>query len=156
MARSWSIVGTSVAVLTFSGWGWILYNSRDLASVEETGLRLHGRLLPSDENAAFPLREAASQVYWPGGEDARHRVRALRTFSSWDGGFARDLVDRNEAALDGFEQAMRLPQIEISAAELSAPCTQRLGQTTRSVARGWISTASRQERSVSTSSSPSR
>ena len=96
----------------------MLYFGRDLPSVDETGLQVDERPLLPGENAAVPLREAVTLLQWPPGEAAEREVRSLRTFSPWDHQRARDLVRRNEAALRRLELAMRLPELDISSAEL--------------------------------------
>ncbi|TDJ07839.1 MAG: hypothetical protein E2O71_05935 [Deltaproteobacteria bacterium] len=121
MRRPWIRVAVALALLVISGSGWMLYFSRDLPAVDETGLLVDERPLPPDENAAVPLREAIALLQWPRSEAAAQEVRSLRTFSPWDQQRARDLVRRNEAALHQLEQAMRLPEIEISSAGLIPP-----------------------------------
>ncbi len=121
MRRLWIRVAVALAIFVISGPGWMLYFGRDLPAVDETGLLVDERPLPPGESAAGPLREAITLLWWPRGEAAAREVRSLRTFSPWDLGRARDLVRRNEAALRRLELAMRLPDIEISSAELIPP-----------------------------------
>ena len=112
------MIRLAVALALFVIPGWMLYFSRDLAAVDETGLLVDERPLPPDENAAVQLREAVTLLQWPRRKRAVQEVRSLCTFSPWNRQRARALVRRNQAALDRLEQAMRLPEIEISGAEL--------------------------------------
>ena len=119
MRRVWTSLGVGLGLLVLGVPGWIAYHSRDLASVDESGLLDEDRppLLPAD-NAAVPLADAARLLNWPSGEGAMERVRDIRNRASSDSDSARALVRRNEGALEWLRQAMLIREIEISAEEL--------------------------------------
>jgi hypothetical protein len=118
----WTSVGLGLGLLVLTGTGWVVYNSRDLASVDESGLLVESwPPLPPDENAAVPLVQAAQRLEWPTGEDTLRRVRAIRDRATRDPARARGLVRRNQVALEWLRQAMETPEIEISADELIPP-----------------------------------
>ena len=119
MRRVWTSLGVGLGLLVLGVPGWIAYHSRDLASVDESGLLVEDRprLLPA-ENAAVPLAHAARLLDWPSGEGAMERVRDIRNKAGSDSESARALVRRNEGALESLRQAMLIREIEISAEEL--------------------------------------
>ncbi len=119
MRRPWASLGVGLGLLALAVPGWIAYNSRDLASVDESGLLVEERprLTPA-ENAAVPLAHAARLLDWPSGEDAMERVRAVRNRATRDPASARDLVRRNEGALEWLQRAMLIREIEVSTEEL--------------------------------------
>lgn len=119
MRRVWTSLGVGLGLVVLAVPGWITYNSRDLPSVDETGLLIEDRpRLSPAENAAVPLAQAARLVDWPTGEGAMERVRALRNRATRDPASARGLVQHNEGALRLLRRAMRIPEIEISIEEL--------------------------------------
>ena len=119
MRRVWTSLGVVFGLLVLAVPGWIAYNSRDLASVDESGLLVEDwPRLPPDANAAVPLAHAARLLDWPLGEDAMERVRAVRDRAAWDFASARGLVRRNEDALEWLQRALLIREIEISVEEL--------------------------------------
>ncbi len=122
MSRVWTSLGVGLGLLVLAVPGWIAYSSRDLPSIDKSGLLLaEGPRLPLDENAAVPLAQAARLLDWPTGADSMERVRALRDRATRDPAGARSLVRRNEAALEWLRRSMLMPEIEISVAELLPP-----------------------------------
>ncbi len=66
MRRVWTSLGVGLGLLVLAVPGWIAYNSRDLASVDESGLLVEDwPRLPPDANAAVPLAHAARLLDWP-------------------------------------------------------------------------------------------
>ncbi len=59
MRRVWTRGGAALALLAVTGWGWILHQGRDLASVDESGLLFEEPPVTPDENGAVKLQQAA-------------------------------------------------------------------------------------------------
>ncbi len=90
-----------------------LYLFRDEPPHDDSDLVVEEESVPPEENGWQILKDATERVYWPdflpsrGGQSAYERAEAMRHGNSWDAELAEELLRRNEAALQLFDETRR-------------------------------------------------
>jgi hypothetical protein len=65
----------------------------------------------ADERNAYPvLQEACEKLYWPTGATA---LEAWLDTDAWDDNYMRELLERNEEALQLIDQALQRPELQV-------------------------------------------
>ena len=121
MGRPLRYAAIMLAVPALALPGWVLYHSRDLESVDESGLEIDERPLPDERNAAFWLDRAAGRLSWLEDSERRDEVQALRSFSDWKPEAAGARIDADAAALADIDRALAQSEMRVSVAKLSYP-----------------------------------
>ena len=94
-------------ILGLSYWAY----SKDEPLPKDDDLKLVRIVVPADENAWYPLKQAVENFYLP--IDQREDFHDIAEGKKWDKEFVKELLEKNKATLEYFEKAVELPVFQI-------------------------------------------
>jgi len=77
---------------------------------DDSDLRLPAVEIPEEENAYFPLVQAAEKIYWP--KEKEDLIDKISTKEEWDSEFVKELIKKNEETFYYFDQALSRPRFQ--------------------------------------------
>ena len=98
-------------ILLILGLSYWFFYSRDEPLPRDDDLKLVRILVPANENALYPLRQAVENLYLP--RQYIMKVHDILDGEKWDEEFVRELLEKNKVALEYFEKAVELSVFQI-------------------------------------------
>ena len=93
---------------------------RDLPSAQDEDLQPVWQDIPDDENAFSYWTLAAEKLYWPESDEPSEDISAMALGEHWNEELAKRILERNEEALDLFEQGLATGHCQIPVSDYMA------------------------------------
>ena len=98
----WLVISLSLSALA---------NRHRLETLDDSDLILTRVEVPVESNAFWTLLQVTNTLYWPDSLEAK--LNDLSVNTNWDDSLATEVVDKNRASLDLFDQAEQKPFLQV-------------------------------------------